>query len=79
MFGYMYIVLNIDEKKLIAQFGWKPRDALNQKLIAQLGFKDSSRGFQASYVINFLISIRKPFPTSHKTSGVTPQNFSFTN
>jgi hypothetical protein len=25
MFGHMHGVLNIDEKKLIAQFDWKPR------------------------------------------------------
>jgi hypothetical protein len=26
MFRHMHGVLNVDEKKLIAQFGWKPRD-----------------------------------------------------
>jgi hypothetical protein len=26
MFEHMHEVLNVDEKKLIAQFGWKSRD-----------------------------------------------------
>jgi hypothetical protein len=68
MFGHMHGVLNVDEKKLIAQFGWKPRDE---------SFKP--RGFQTSYVISFFISIRKPLPTSHETSDVTSKNFSSTN
>jgi hypothetical protein len=41
-------------------------------MMDQLGFINSSRGFQASYIISFFISIRIPLSTSHKTSDVTP-------
>jgi hypothetical protein len=37
-----------------------------------------SRGFQTSYLISFLISIRKYLPTSHKISDVALKTFSFT-
>jgi len=37
--------------------------------------KDSSRGFQVSSEISFLISVRKTLPTSGQTIDVTSKNF----
>ena len=39
------------------------------------GSKDSSRGFQGSSEISFLISVRKALPTSGQTVDVTPKIF----
>ena len=39
--------------------------------------KDSSRGFQVSSEISFLISVRKTLPTSGQTVDLTSKIFSF--
>ena len=39
--------------------------------------KDSSRGFQVSSEISFLISVRKTLPTSGQTVDLTSKFFSF--
>jgi len=41
--------------------------------------KDSSRGFQVSSEISFLISVRKVLQTSGETVDVTPNKFWFGN
>ena len=48
-------------------------------MIRSKTLKDSSRGFQASSEISFLISVRKTLPISGQTlnTDVTPKNFCF--
>jgi hypothetical protein len=52
---------------------------MNVLMMDYLGLINSFRGFKASYVISFFISIRKLLLTSYETSDVTPPNFSLTN
>jgi hypothetical protein len=49
---------------------WHPK-----KFSPQEGLINSSRGFQASYVISFFINIQTPLPTFYKTSNMTLKKF----
>ena len=44
-------------------------------MIRSKASKDSSRGFQVSSEISFLISVQKTLPTFDQTVDVTPKNF----